>query len=251
MGFDLDLWAVIVVVLTFAVGGFVKGLLSFGLPLVMVPPLSLVFPVPTAVALVTLPILLSNAWQMLLTGGFRETLVRLWPLIATLLTGLVLSTHFLVELDETVVLLIAAGVVLAFVAVDLAGFTITVHPRHERLIGAAVGAAGGLIGGLTSFFGTPPLMFLHALQFPKDRFVQASSVILFAGGVTLTAMLAKLDVLAEDELALSAAGLVPLFVGLTAGQRLRKKIDQALFRRLVLLGLLCLGISMAVRALSH
>lgn len=247
---SLDLWAWAVVAAAFAIGGVVKGLLAFGLPLVMVPPLSLVFPVPTAVALVMLPILLSNAWQMFHAGGLREAFARLWPMIAALLITLLFSTQLLVRLDERLILLIAGAVVLLFALVDLIGFTLVVPPRHERLVGVLVGISGGVVGGITSFFGTPLLMYLHALRIDKDRFVQAAALMLFAGGAVMMATLGKLNVLGREELTLSAFGMVPLMIGLAVGQKWRAKVDQALFRRLVLMGLLAIGASMVARALS-
>lgn len=248
MGVELELWAIVVLAVTFTVGGLVKGLLAFGLPLVMVPPLSLVFPVPTAIALVTLPILLTNAWQMFHAGGVVSALKRLWPLIVPLLITLVLSAHLLIALDETVILITAGVVVLTFVLVDIVGLKLTVPPRHERLFGVVAGIAGGFIGGITSFFGTPPLMYLHALHMGKDRFVQATAIILFAGGVVLMMMLGKLDVLGRTELAVSAVGMIPLVIGLVIGQKLRAKINQDLFRDLVLFSLLAVGVSMIARA---
>ena len=245
---DLNVWSFVAVGASFIVGGFVKGLLAFGLPLVMVPLLSLAFPLPTAVAIVVIPILVANVLQMGANRGLVDEAKRLWPMILAMTVCLVLSTHLLVELDETVIVLIAGSVVLAFAAIDLFGVTIKVPERHATAYSVLAGTVGGLVGGMTSFFGTPPLMYLHAMHYHKDRFVQAASLVLFAGGVTLTLMLAKLAVLGKEELILSAGGLIPLYVGMRLGQALRAKVDQALFRRLVLIGLLVVGVSMILRA---
>ena len=44
-------------------GGVVKGTLGVGLPLVVVPLLSLLLPAPKAMGLLVMPVLLSILWQ--------------------------------------------------------------------------------------------------------------------------------------------------------------------------------------------
>lgn len=47
----------------FLLGGFVKGVISFGLPLVTVPLLSQIFPVPVAITLTLVSVLVSSVVQ--------------------------------------------------------------------------------------------------------------------------------------------------------------------------------------------
>jgi len=51
-------------VLSFCVGGVVKGAIGVGLPMLAVPMMSLVMPTPQAMALVAVPVVGSNLWQV-------------------------------------------------------------------------------------------------------------------------------------------------------------------------------------------
>ena len=62
-------------------GGFVKGIVVIGLPLVATPLLTYGFSLKTAVALMVLPMLTTNLFQAFQGGMFMTSLQRFWPLL--------------------------------------------------------------------------------------------------------------------------------------------------------------------------
>ena len=64
-----------------AIGGVVKGTIGVGLPVVVIAVLSNFLPVPLVLALVTVPILLTNLWQVMEAGKPMVPLRRFWPMI--------------------------------------------------------------------------------------------------------------------------------------------------------------------------
>jgi len=101
---------------------------------------------------------------------------------------------------------------------------------------------------LTGFIGIPSIPYLSALRLEKDHFVTAVCLLLLSGGITLSILLNRMGFLTLDELVLSALGLVPLFIGLSLGQRLRRRISQELISRAILVLLGFVGVSMIARA---
>ena len=63
-------------VLSFCVGGVVKGAIGVGLPMLAVPMMSLVMPAPQAMALVAVPVMGSNLGQVWTVGQWRQNLRR-------------------------------------------------------------------------------------------------------------------------------------------------------------------------------
>lgn len=110
-----------------------------------------------------------------------------------------------------------------------------------------VGLAGGVIGGATSLYGLPVLLYIIALNSPKEQFVGAVTANYLVGGVALAVMLAKLEILTGRDAVIAGIGLVPLFAGLAAGQFLRGKASQELFRKIVLATLIGIGLVMILR----
>ena len=66
------------VALAFCIAGFVKGMVGLGLPTVSLGLLSLFVDLPTAMALLVMPSLVTNIWQAIAGGEFTSLFRRLW-----------------------------------------------------------------------------------------------------------------------------------------------------------------------------
>src|SRR3954462_7525601 len=84
--------------------GVVKGILSVGLPLVGMPLLTLVVDVKTAVAILMIPLVLSNLIQAIEGRGTLAMIKRFWPLIIFLIGGTFAGTALFAALDRNVLL---------------------------------------------------------------------------------------------------------------------------------------------------
>lgn len=250
MSFDFEWSTFLVVAISFALGGFVKGVVGLGLPLITVPSLSMVLPVPTAIAISAIPVILTNAVQFIQGSHHKEIFSRLGVLLVLMLVTLALSTKLMVILEPRILLLSMGAVVGLFVITNFRELRFTIPRESERWLAPVTGLVSGFIGGITSFFGITVALYLLAIKIPMDMFVTSVSLIYFSGATTLAIMLAKFKVLGSQEVILAATGLVPLFAGLFAGQRLRKYVSQQLFRRIILIVLFGVAMTMVGRGLS-
>lgn len=246
----VDLAGFVLLLLLQVVAGGVKGVLGIGLPLVAVPVLSQLMPVPTAIAAMTLPILLSNLYQGLDRRLVGPILRRFWPMIVTAMLTCLASAQLLVSLDARTTYLSLGLIVVAFAAFNLAGDRFGLPPRLEKPLGPVVGLLAGALGGLSTFFGPPIILYLVSLKLPKDAFVCAAGLAFAAAGLPLWGTLAAEGVLGPQELLLSAVFVLPVMLGVLAGQRLRRVVPQQTFRRVLLAVLLLMGLSLMRRGLS-
>lgn len=246
LGFELLIWCAFALF----VAGVVKGILGIGVPVVSVSLLSLVISVPTAVALLPMPILLSNLWQSLSSGQVLRTLRRFAALIAALVVGTFLGARLLVDMDQRTLLGVVGVAVLVFAISAHFPRHLRVGPRTERWLGIPVGFLGGVLGGMTTFFGPPVIMFLFALNLEKDEFVGTISTIYLCAAIPLAAALGMFGFMGPEEYAWSTAAAAPLFLGVLTGQWLRTRISQSAFRRGLLLMLLVVGVRLIYRAVA-
>ncbi|MGP1255830.1 MAG: sulfite exporter TauE/SafE family protein [Kiloniellales bacterium] len=230
-------------------GGIVKGTIGIGLPLVSVPLLALQLPVPTAIAILGLPVLISNFVQMHAGDSLRAAITRFWPLLAALICGILIGANLLAGIDQRRLSLILGSVVIVFALLNLVGGRLTVSGVTERWIGPPLGLAAGVLGGLSSFFGPPVVMYFVALKLPKNGFVSAIALVYFCGTVPLYTAMAWLGLYGLPEVALSAFALLPVGVGLWIGQHLRQRLPQDVFNHLVLVLLTAIGVTLIWRAL--
>ena len=123
----------------------------------------------------------------------------------------------------------------------------SVPPSAELWLGLVVGIATGAVTVATAVFALPAVPYIQALQFERDRLVQALGLSFTVSTVTLAAALAHAG---EMCFALAWPSLMALgtaLVGMWLGQLVRGRVREQTFRLWFFLGLLALGIHLALR----
>ena len=80
--------------LLFVAGGVVKGTLGVGLPLLVVPLLTLILPASQAMGLLVMPVLVSNVYQALQGGLWRISVRRFGTLMAVQAVATLLAIYW-------------------------------------------------------------------------------------------------------------------------------------------------------------
>ena len=87
------------IIATFLLAGIVKGVIGLGLPTVSLALLALVFDLPSAMALLLVPSLVTNFWQALAGPQTRAVFIRLWPFLLTAGLTIWIGARALAEID--------------------------------------------------------------------------------------------------------------------------------------------------------
>ena len=233
----------ILIALVFLLAGMVKGLVGLGLPTVSLALLTATLGLKEAMALMLLPSLATNAWQALAGGGLRRIAERLWPLLLAACGGIVFGTALLAGFAGLL------GVMLCvYAAISLATPQVPPPGGKEPWLSPVVGAANGVISGMTGSFVVPGVLYLQALGLPRDLLVQAMGLLFTVSTLALAAALGGHGLLPAELGLLSAGALVPAFAGMALGQRLRRRIPEQRFRKIFFLSLTLLGLYISVRA---
>jgi len=236
--------------LTFLAAGTVKGTLGIGLPLVAVPLLATVLDLPTAVALMLVPVLTSNTIQALQGTKKVATLVRFWPLLVTLIPSTIVAAQFLSSVDLRTGSLVLGVIVVLFSLSQLVRIPFAISQRGERFLNPAIGLVAGFLGGLSNLFGPPLIMYLVALKLEKDDFVTTIGLLFIVASSTLYATLASVGVLTFDNALASLAAALPVMAGVFIGTRLRNRIHQKSFERVLMVVLVLIGLNLIRRGLG-
>jgi uncharacterized protein len=218
----------------FLLGGFVKGTIGVGLPMIVVPLLTLGTTGHKAIGLVVIPVLVSNAWQAWETRVSSGELRRFAPLIATLVVATLVTLQLTLSLPDEVITDMIAVAVLTGVILMVWQPRFEVTQRSERLWGAGVGFLSGMLGGVSSLTGPLIVTYLMALRLSRDTFVGCISVIYLFAAVPLYAAMLWHGRIGMVELAFSAAALVPVGLGLWLGRACRHRLGEVGFRRVLL-----------------
>ncbi len=229
-------------------GGLAKGMLGVGLPMIAVPLLSTFILVPDAVALVYLPVLVTNIWQAFQGGYFRIALGRFWPMLIFIVAGTWLGARMLVTIDPVVLAAILGTIVIAFSLTSLTQPHFRVPERHELWISLVVGLIAGFLGGLSLFIGPAIIMFLVALHLKKEEFIGSVGLVYTATLIPIGALYVGYGVLREEHTLLALLATVPVLLGMLLGQWVRGRIDQERFRKTLLVMLVVIGLNLIRKA---
>jgi len=234
----------------FLLGGIVKGGIGFGVPLVSLPLLAAVVDVRTALALLTLPIVFSNGWQAWQGGAAARTgLPRLRWLLFAMTVGCALGAAAIVWLEERLFFLALGLIVLGFVLSNLLAPTLALPPERAAPLAVVAGFVSGVMGGLSTAFGPPVVMYLFALHLRHEVFVAAIGRVYSYASLLLIISYVAVGILTWPLAGLSLLCVPPLAAGMVAGARLTRLASQETLRRVVLAFLFLIGLNMLRRGL--
>ena len=230
-------------------GGFIKGALGVGTPLLTVPMMALVLPPQMAIAIMAIPVVVANLWQFAQAERSTAVIARFWPTFIAILVGTWIGVKILSIIDEKTLLILVGIAVIAFALLQGSRFRLHLPDRLVKPAGLFFGGASGLIGGVSSFFGPMLITYLISIRgLAKNQFVSSISFLYVSAVVPWAITLYWFGILDDRLLLYSTFATLPVTLGLLAGQRLRGHISEARFQYLIIGILIVSGISMLWRA---
>ena len=243
--------SLILVALVFVVAGWVKGVVGLGLPTVAMGALGLVMPPVQAAALLVLPSLVTNVWQLLAGPSLKGILRRLALVMVFICLGTGLGIGFMTQGSSRWPSLLLGIVLAVYGVIGLFAPRLDVSQRHETWLGPLVGGATGLLTGATGVFVVPAVPYLSALGLSKDELVQALGLSFTVSTVALAGGLLAAGSFHVESALRSLAAVLPALLGMFLGQALRSRLDPVAFRRWFFWAMILVGVYMAVRALAE
>jgi uncharacterized protein len=223
--------------------GCVQGITGFGLSLLALPLLGMIFGIQETVPILVMLSIVTNAW--IAKGHIHELQ---WKAIAQMLipalVGVPIGIYILVFVEASLLKTIAGIVIAVFAVFAAVDFSFMQGSRIRKPY--LFGFLSGVMNGSVSLSGPPIVAYFAIEKLQKDAFrSNISAYFLILNIITLGGMIIK-NVCGWPELTLGAYLLPSLAVGTALGITIVKHINERLFRRLSLGLLLVTGIYSAV-----
>lgn len=234
----------LVAVLAFCLAGFAQSVSGFGAALVAVPVLALVTdPLTTVVSVTLISGVLTGAAAVRERAHVdRGVALRL---VVSGLVGLPLGLVLLARAP-------AAAVEVLMAVVVLAALIVVVRPLRVALGAVAVAGCGVLSGALltaTGMNGPPLVLAVSATGTPRRRFRGTLQVVLCAQDLAALIGFVLVGWLEPEAFRVAAVGLVASPLGWWAGDRVFDRIDEQVFRRVLIAGLTGCALALVARHL--
>lgn len=225
--------------LVFLLAIFTQSLTGFGSGLVSMAFLPDLMPVVTAAPVAAL---LTSTLELLLLLRYRSAfnLGAVWPLTAASVFGIPIGVIALRHIDENVLLTLLGAVMAGYALYGLLNLRL---PELKRPAwGYAAGFLAGILSGAYSVGGPPAIIYGACRRWEPDEFKSnLQGFFLFNDVIVILthAISGNLTARVWDTYLLA---LPAMLIGILAGVWLSRRIDPGLFRKLVLVLLVAMGI---------
>lgn len=247
--FGIDATALLVIGIATGIGGFAKGVTGIGLPIIAIAVMVNFYEPHVVLATIIGPIVATNLWQSLRSTDLFAPLKRFWPMILCFLTTLLIFARITAALDTKILFGLLGGVLTLFAVTNIwRPRTEALTPRTERWAGPVAGTLGGMLGGLTTIWGPPMMMFFVMLKLDKDDWVRTVGFVWSMGAIPLAYAYWQNGILNPDTLPLALYACIPGLIGTMIGEVARRRINQETFRKIMLGALLVIGLNLVRRA---
>ncbi len=239
---------VILLLAAFLTAGVVKGTVGMGLPTTALAIMTLRLDPRLAIALILIPMVVTNAWQVHRSGNVLGAIRRYWVFGVALMVSVGVTVVLSRNAPDRLLLAMLGGAIVCFVLVNTIGKPPALPPRLDRRAQAIAGVIAGVMGGFTSVWAPPLALYLAARKVAKDEFVRASGLLIFVGSLPLISGYAAQGELPPRVLGMSCLMLIPALVGFAIGERLRHAMSETLFRKVMLGAFFVMGINLLRKA---
>jgi uncharacterized membrane protein YfcA len=234
--------------LALAAGAVVKGATGMGLPLIALPVLTSAFGLQHAVGLMTIPLILTNGWQVVqFRRAASEPRLGFLPLFLLAgALGIVLGTWALTTLPERLLVLGLGLILLLYVALRLFKPHWSLGSPTAKRFGPVAGLGAGVLQGATGISAPIGVTFIHSMTLERDAHVFAVSAMFLVFSLVQLPSLVVAGVMRSEWLLHGLVALVPILVFMPLGQWLGGRLSRTAFDRMILIFLGLIGLKMVL-----
>lgn len=117
----MNLGEVTIVALVFGLAGLVKGAIGLGLPTISMGLLGALMPPGQAAAILIVPALATNAWQIWDGPALKALLLRLWPVLVCTIFGTLAAAGILTKVDVRLTGALLGAILIVYSITALSG----------------------------------------------------------------------------------------------------------------------------------
>jgi len=244
----MDLSSAVIMALALAAGAIVKGATGMGLPLVALPVLTAAFGLQHAVGLLTIPLIVTNAWQLWrFRGESGSPRMAFMPLfLVGGAVGIGVGTWALTNLPERLLILALGVILLAYVVLRLMTPHWVLSTAMARRWGPLAGLGGGTLQGATGISAPIGVTFIHAMGMDRAAHVFAVSAMFLLFAVVQLPALWAAGVMQPLWMLQGLLALIPILIFMPVGQWASGKLSRQAFDRMILIFLGVIGLKMVL-----
>lgn len=227
-----EFWLIVLAAL--GLGGFVKGATGMGLPLMSIPALAAFLGVPHALAILTVPLIVTNGWQVWRYFPDRHGTGFLARLLPAGVVGIGLGTWALTAVPVRALSLVLAALLVIYIVLQLTRPNLRLSAAVGSTLSPIVGLVSGVLQASTGISAPTSITFMHALGLAPRAFVFAVSTMFLLFSVAQLVALAVAGIMSWGRFLEGWIALVPVVLMMPVGARASSLLSRQAFDRIIL-----------------
>ena len=244
----MDVFSISYACMAFLIAGLVKGSTGIGFSTTALPVMMFYIDPKVSIPLVIIPSITSNILVMAQSFHFISALKRFYTLYIATLPGLYAGVMLLGNTKSSVSRAVLGVVLFLYGIWAFIKRTPPLSPKAEKILRIPAALTTGIVNGLTGSQVMPMLPYMLSIQMDKDTFVQAINLSFTFSSLTMIILLNHMGIFRMENFPVAFLGLVPTAVGIYAGNKVRKSLNEEAYRKAVLFFLMIAGISLIIRS---
>ena len=229
-------------------GGIVKGSVGIGMSMFSVPLIAFILPPTKAMMLLCFPVIITNFIQMDIKRGISN--YRFFPMFITLFIGILVGGKLILNLDLKTISITIALTIIVFTFINILGLNLnSLKPKYEKKLSIIIGFCSGILGGISTFYAPPIIAFLVSLNLEKENFIRTTATMYFLASIPLYLSLIYHGLGNFYDLLLSFIITAPALLGQYLGTKIRVKLSNVIFRKIILVILITIGFLLLIKNL--
>ncbi len=236
---SFDYLTLIYVLFGLVLSGSVKGIFGIGFPVVAMAILPLFVTPITAITVIALPIVVTNIQQLFSEKEWKHIILKYRYMAISMMLASFLSSQILTQISVDLITAVIGFALALFAIYSLLNFTLPITARPLWQIFA--GASSGLLSGMTGIQSTA-IIYFASLSISRNEFVGAVGYIFLVGGLGLSIGLINNNLLNSNSAIISVIAILFSVIGFKLGSLLRPYISSILFKKMLFVTMLLIGI---------
>ncbi len=244
---EFEFLAILSFILFFS--AIVQGSIGFGFPLISTPLLAMITDLKTAILYVAIPTLLINIISIFSEGNFLQAIKRFYPIALIAMIGSAIGTQILVYNNSDFFKLLLAISIFFYLFIRNFKFEMKWVNKKPRLSIGIFGFVSGMLGGLAN--GMSPVLIIYSLEskHSKKEVIQSSNLCFLFGKIAQVMIFMINGEFTKEVLNISMLSLMVVFVAVIIGIKIRNKIPQDNYNKIIKVFLFLLAITLVYQTL--
>ena len=236
---NLDIYSISLILFAISLGGFTKGVISFGLPLVSLPILSFVLNPKQAIFLLFFTVIAVNLREIKFNNF--ESYKKVIFLSLGVFIGIIIGSILFHKIEDDLISQLIGFMIVLSAIINFTNLKIEKKLLLNKYFSTLYGLFCGVIGGITTLVGPLIAVYLVSLKLEKEEFSELISLTIFSCLIPIYSVFFIYQPVSLNDFLISLSLVIPAVLMQKFGFKIRKILPQKIFKKIILVVLTIIG----------